>query len=31
VAIDPEEHPFAALRALKDAPAAGKTKKPKGT
>jgi hypothetical protein len=30
VAIDPEEHPFAALKALKDAPSAGKTAKPKG-
>ncbi|WP_424631089.1 YceD family protein [Bradyrhizobium sp. SYSU BS000235] len=28
VAVDPEEHPFAALKALKDAPAAPKGKKP---
>jgi len=28
VAADPEEHPFAALKALKDAPAASKVKKP---
>ncbi len=30
VPVDPEEHPFAALKALKDAPGAGKAKKPKG-
>lgn len=31
VAIDPEEHPFAALKALKDAPEVGKPEKPKGS
>jgi uncharacterized metal-binding protein YceD (DUF177 family) len=28
--VDPDEHPFAALRALKDAPGGSKGKKPKG-
>lgn len=28
--MDPDEHPFAALRALKDAPSGSKGKKPKG-